>query len=131
MAEGAVLWAKGGFVGLVVGALRPGLGAVMAGEALGLVSWWTGALWERGTDATDWHYEMQIGAQLMDRQLRCRGSMLSRSLENRRCGSVSLLRRLFLVSQSGFTSRLGTSRMRSSSLWRKKPEDRECSCKRP
>jgi len=44
-----------------------------------------------GTDATDWHYERQIGAQLMDRQLRCRGSMLSRSLENRRCGSVSLL----------------------------------------
>lgn len=34
VARALVLWAEGGFVGLVVGSLRPCLGAVLAGQAL-------------------------------------------------------------------------------------------------
>ena len=46
VAEGDILWAKGGFVGLVVRSLRPGLDAVLAGKALRLVNSRTCVLWE-------------------------------------------------------------------------------------
>ena len=53
--ESAILWAIRGLVGLVVWSYRPGLGAVMASEALGI--WLAGHCVSYGgdTNAGDWH----------------------------------------------------------------------------